>query len=136
PEPLSVLLQLQWKHFNNLRKYTRRTLAGYASIGRANLPDVSHLSASVAPRRHRHSDLGNLYHNESVQKYLQLLLEEHRDICRRLQHVYLTESDRKVLRKRHTELLPLANIAEQLEVCKNARAPVSLISCSVLFVTI
>ncbi|XP_029376089.1 peptide chain release factor 1, mitochondrial-like isoform X2 [Echeneis naucrates] len=112
-------------YHNGGGKGARRTLAGYASIGRANLPDVSHLSASVAPRRHRHSDLGNLYHNESVQKYLQLLLEEHRDICRRLQHVYLTESDRKVLRKRHTELLPLANIAGCIEKAQKDHEEVS-----------
>ncbi|XP_078099622.1 peptide chain release factor 1, mitochondrial [Sander vitreus] len=70
---------------------------------------------TVAPRRLYHSDLGDLYKKESVQRYLQQLMEEFRDLSKKLQHAYLSESDRKVLSKKHTELMPLANVFEEIE---------------------
>lgn len=70
---------------------------------------------TVAPRRLYHSDLGDLYKKESVQRYIQQLMEEFRDLSKKLQHAYLSESDRKVLSKKHTELLPLANVFEEIE---------------------
>lgn len=42
-------------------------------------------------------------------------MEEYRDLSKKLQHAYLSESDRKVLMKKQTELLPLANVFERAE---------------------
>ncbi|XP_039892499.1 peptide chain release factor 1, mitochondrial-like isoform X2 [Simochromis diagramma] len=66
-------------------------------------------------KRFFHSDLGELYKNESVQVYLEQLMEEHRDLSKKLQHAYLSESDRKGLTKKHTELLPLASVFRSIE---------------------
>lgn len=37
-------------------------------------------------------------------------MEEYRNLSKKLQHAHLSESDRKVLLKRHTELLPVATV--------------------------
>ncbi|XP_047433019.1 peptide chain release factor 1, mitochondrial [Mugil cephalus] len=84
-----------------------RTLCGHTS-------QVRHWGGGV-PVRLCHSGLGELYANESVQKYLQRLMEEHRELSGRLQRPYLSESDRKALAKRHAELLPLANVFGSIE---------------------
>ncbi|KAM9334212.1 peptide chain release factor 1, mitochondrial [Symphorus nematophorus] len=91
-----------------------RTLTGHTSLKHANITEVQHWG-TVAPKRLCHSDLGNLYKNESVQRYLQQLMDEYRDLSKKLQHAYPCESDRKALIKRHTELLPLANVFESIE---------------------
>lgn len=70
---------------------------------------------TVAPKRFSHSDLGDLYKNESVQKYLEQLMEELRDIRKKQQYLYLSDAERKALLQRHKELLPLANVSETLE---------------------
>lgn len=80
----------------------------------AKVTEVRHWGGLV-PVRLFHGDLGDLYANESVQKYLQQLVEEHRDISRRLQHECLSESDRRGLAKKHSELLPLANVFGSIE---------------------
>lgn len=80
----------------------------------ANITEVQHWD-TVAPKRLYHSDLGDLYKNECVQKYLQQLMEEYRDLSKKLEHAYLSESDRKVLIKKHSELLPLANVFKKAE---------------------
>ncbi|KAM3585632.1 uncharacterized protein V6R79_023376 [Siganus canaliculatus] len=69
----------------------------------------------AAPKRPYHSDLGDLYRNESVQRHLQKLMDEYRDLNKKIQHTYLSEADRKVLMKRHAELLPLANVFNNME---------------------
>lgn len=86
-----------------------RTLTGHSAAKHANA-NVLQLCASIVPRRHFHGDLGDLHSNESVQKYLQQLMEEYRNLSKKLQHAHLSESDRKVLLKRHTELLPVATV--------------------------
>ncbi|KAL3999622.1 Ras-related protein Rap-1B [Sarotherodon galilaeus] len=91
-----------------------RTLVGYASVKHANRTDVPHWGR-VMFKRFFHSDLGELYKNESVQVYLEQLMEEHRDLSKKLQHAYLSESDRKGLIKKHTELLPLASVFGSIE---------------------
>lgn len=88
-----------------------RTLTGHTGL---NLIEVQHWD-KVTLKRFCHSDLGDLYKNESVQRYLQQLMEEYRDLSKKLQHAYLSESDRKVLIKKHTELLPLANVFRSIE---------------------
>lgn len=72
-------------------------------------------AASIIPRRRFHGDLEDLHSNESVQKYLQQLMEEYRDLSKKLQHDHLSESDRKVLRRRHTQLLPVATVFESVQ---------------------
>lgn len=91
-----------------------RTLTGHTGLKHANVTEVQHWG-TIAPKRLCHSDMGDLYKNESVQRYLQQLMEDYRDLSKKLQHAYLNESDRKVLIKRHTELLPLANVFESVE---------------------
>lgn len=91
-----------------------RTLTGHTSLRYANITQVHHWG-TVVSKRLCYSDVGELYRNESVQRYLQQLMEEYRDISNRLQHAYLNESDRKALIKKHTELLPLANIFGSIE---------------------
>ncbi|XP_059184013.1 peptide chain release factor 1, mitochondrial [Centropristis striata] len=90
-----------------------RTLTGHMDLKHTNT-QVQHWAAA-APRRLCHSDLGDLYKAECVQRYLQQLMEEHRDISKKLQHAYISESDRKVLQKKHTELQPVANVFESIE---------------------
>ncbi|KAF0045889.1 hypothetical protein F2P81_002418 [Scophthalmus maximus] len=90
------------------------TLAGHSSRKCAIITVVPH-GGAVASSRLCHSGLGDLYEDERVQRHLQQLTEEHRDLIVKLQQAYLSESDRKVLTRRHTELLPLANICGGIE---------------------
>ncbi|XP_051283382.1 peptide chain release factor 1, mitochondrial [Dicentrarchus labrax] len=92
----------------------RRTLTGHTGLKYANTT-VGQRWGTAAPKRLCHSDVEDLYKSESVQRYLQQLMDEHRDISKKLEHPYLSESDRKLLMKRHTELLPLANVFESTE---------------------
>lgn len=82
-----------------------RTVTGQTGVMYANWP-------AVVPTRLCHNDL---YKRESVQRYVQLLMKEYRDLCDKLQHPHLSESDRKVLLKKHTELLPLAEVFGSIE---------------------
>jgi len=70
---------------------------------------------TAVPVRLSHGDFGDLYRNESVQRYLQQLIEEFKDISEKLHHAYLSEADRKAMIKKHTELMPLANVFESIE---------------------
>ncbi|XP_070786805.1 peptide chain release factor 1, mitochondrial isoform X2 [Enoplosus armatus] len=91
-----------------------RTLTGRTSLKCANIAEVKHWG-TAAPRRFCHGDVGDLYNTESVQRYLRQLVEEYRELSKKLQHAYLSETDRKVLIEKHTELLPLANVFESIE---------------------
>lgn len=42
-------------------------------------------------------------------------MDEYKELSERLQQAHLNETDRKVLMKRHTELLPVANVFERIE---------------------
>ncbi|XP_039892414.1 peptide chain release factor 1, mitochondrial-like isoform X1 [Simochromis diagramma] len=99
---------------SEVRRGGWRTLVGHASVKHAKRTDVPHWGR-VMFKRFFHSDLGELYKNESVQVYLEQLMEEHRDLSKKLQHAYLSESDRKGLTKKHTELLPLASVFRSIE---------------------
>ncbi|KAL7369575.1 hypothetical protein ABVT39_002376 [Epinephelus coioides] len=90
--------------------------AGWGTrTGHANITQVQHCGGTAAPRRLWHRGFGDLYHTESVQRYLEQLMEEYRHLSKKLEHAYLSESDRKVLMKKQTELLPLANVFERAE---------------------
>nr|XP_020476191.1 peptide chain release factor 1, mitochondrial isoform X1 [Monopterus albus] len=91
-----------------------RTLTGHSSLRHVNITEVQHYD-TVAPGRLYHSNSGDLYDNESVQRYLQQLMEEYRDLSKTLEHAHLSESERKVLTKKHNELLPLANVFGSIE---------------------
>uniref|UniRef100_A0A1A8KTQ3 Mitochondrial translational release factor 1 n=1 Tax=Nothobranchius kuhntae TaxID=321403 RepID=A0A1A8KTQ3_NOTKU len=70
---------------------------------------------SLLPKRLSHCDMGDLYNNSSVQRYLQHLMEDYKVICKKLEHECLSESDRKALMKRQTELLPLGNVFTSID---------------------
>ncbi|XP_077370053.1 peptide chain release factor 1, mitochondrial [Festucalex cinctus] len=69
----------------------------------------------LATRRPFHSDVGTLYENDAVQKYLRRLMDSHRVLSHKLHRSNLSEADRKVMVKKYTELLPLANVFHNLE---------------------
>ncbi|XP_074521004.1 peptide chain release factor 1, mitochondrial [Halichoeres trimaculatus] len=96
------------------RRNEWRTNAGLYSLNYVNLAEMQHW-VTRTPKRFCHSDFGDLYKAEPVQRYLQKLMEEFRDISKKLQHTHLSESDRKVLVKRHTELQPVARVFENVE---------------------
>ncbi|KAK2917493.1 peptide chain release factor 1, mitochondrial isoform X1 [Channa argus] len=91
-----------------------RTLTGHPSLKYANIPEVKHWG-TVAPKRLYHGDLGDLYENKSVQRHIKQLMEEYSDLSRKLEHAGFSESDRKVFIKKHTELLPVANLFKSIE---------------------
>ncbi|KAM7375258.1 hypothetical protein PAMA_014380 [Pampus argenteus] len=99
--------------YNSRKGAGWRTLTGHTSLN-LNMTEGQHW-VTVASRRMCHSDLGDLYRDESMQRYLQQLMEEYRDLSKKLQLAYLSESDRKVLIKKHTELLPLAKVFQSIE---------------------
>lgn len=92
-----------------------RTLTGgRTGEGHASITDRSPW-ITVVPRRLCHGDRADLYQRESVQRYLQLLMEDFRHLSEKFQLVHLSESDRKEVVRKHTELLPLANIYSSIE---------------------
>lgn len=96
------------------RKREWRTLTGYKTAKYANTTVVG-LCATVVPRHHFHSDLGDLHNNDGVQNYLQQLMEEYRDLGRKLQLDHVSESNRKVFLRRQRELLPVAILFESVQ---------------------
>ncbi|XP_042369092.1 peptide chain release factor 1, mitochondrial isoform X2 [Plectropomus leopardus] len=91
----------------------RALTRGHTGAKYANITEVQHCWGTV--KRLCHSDFADLYKHKSVQRYLQQLMEEHRELGKKLEHAYLSESDRKALKKKHTELLPLAKVFERIE---------------------
>lgn len=88
--------------------------------GRRRVPaGVTHASwlgvnepGTGAPTRLYHS---HLYGNQSVQRYLRQLVDECREVGEKLQHAFLDEADRKLLVRRRTELLPVAEVFQSVE---------------------
>lgn len=97
---------------------------GHTGLKHANMIEVPYWGRVIS-KRFSHSDVGELYKNESVQVYLQQLMEEYGDLSKQLQHACLSESDRKVLIKKHTELLPLASVFGSIEQAKKDLEEVS-----------
>ncbi|XP_041835115.1 peptide chain release factor 1, mitochondrial isoform X2 [Melanotaenia boesemani] len=93
------------------------TLMGHSRLKYAKVTQVQHWG-KIVPKRFVHGDLGDLYKNDSVKRYLHQLIEEFRDISNKLHRGYLNELDRKALMKKHTELLPLANVFRSIEQAK------------------
>ncbi|PWA32122.1 hypothetical protein CCH79_00013334 [Gambusia affinis] len=91
------------------------TLKGHSRLRHAVFTEVQLRGTNAVPRRLSHCDIGDLYNNSSVQRYLQKLMEEHRDISRKLQHDHLSDSGRKSLLKKHSELLPVAGLFGSIE---------------------
>ncbi|XP_068165387.1 peptide chain release factor 1, mitochondrial [Antennarius striatus] len=103
-----------------------RTLTGHTGPKYANTSGAQPW-VSGAPRRFCHSDFGDLYKNVSVQKYIQQLMEEHGHVRKKLQHLYLSESERKVLEMRHTELLPLVTVFDRIQEAQKDLEELSLL---------
>ncbi|XP_061571672.1 peptide chain release factor 1, mitochondrial [Cololabis saira] len=97
-----------------------RTFVGQTCVKNAVVIKVqqSTKQLTIVPKRLSHADLGDLYQKESVQRYLEQLVQEYRDVVTKLQHPHLSETERKVLVKKHTELLPLANVFERSQKAK------------------
>uniref|UniRef100_A0A3Q0QWU7 Uncharacterized protein n=1 Tax=Amphilophus citrinellus TaxID=61819 RepID=A0A3Q0QWU7_AMPCI len=109
-----------------------RTLMGHTGLKHANMIEVPYWG-SVISKRFSHSDVGELYKNESVQVYLQQLMKEYGDLSKQLQHASLSESHRKVLIKKHTELLPLASVFGSIEQAQKELEEVSSLLKTFLF---
>ncbi|XP_064825921.1 peptide chain release factor 1, mitochondrial-like [Oncorhynchus masou masou] len=69
----------------------------------------------VPTRRCCNNHLGDLYRNESVQRYLRQLVEEYRDVTKTLQHGFLNDPARKELNKRQVGLSPVATAFQSAE---------------------
>ncbi|XP_023997954.1 peptide chain release factor 1, mitochondrial [Salvelinus sp. IW2-2015] len=69
----------------------------------------------VSSRRCCNNHLGDLYRNESVQRYLRQLVEEYRDVTKTLQHGFLNDPARKELNKRQVGLSPVATAFQSAE---------------------
>ncbi|KAM9766327.1 peptide chain release factor 1, mitochondrial isoform 1-T1 [Menidia menidia] len=93
----------------------RRSLLGNRILKNPKGTRMRPGGAAVVPIRLAHGDLGDLYESESVQRYLQKLIEEFRDISAKLQHAHLSEADRKLMIKKHSELTPLADVFRGIE---------------------
>ncbi|XP_034145820.1 peptide chain release factor 1, mitochondrial isoform X2 [Esox lucius] len=65
--------------------------------------------------RYCHNNFGDLYRNESVQRYLRQLVDEYRVVTKTLQHGFLSDTERKRLNKRQVELSPVANAFQSAE---------------------
>ncbi|XP_077425133.1 peptide chain release factor 1, mitochondrial isoform X2 [Vanacampus margaritifer] len=87
---------------NNLKRGRWRTISG-------------HTGAMLATRRLFHSDVGTLYENDSVQTYLRRLMATHQVLSNKLHSANLSEAERKVMVKKYTKLLPLANVFQSVE---------------------
>uniref|UniRef100_A0A4W5N929 Mitochondrial translation release factor 1 n=1 Tax=Hucho hucho TaxID=62062 RepID=A0A4W5N929_9TELE len=69
----------------------------------------------VSSRRYCNNDLGDLYRNESVQRYLRQLVEEYRDVTKTLQHGFLNDPAWKELNKRQVGLSPVVTAFQSAE---------------------
>ncbi|KAM8872345.1 peptide chain release factor 1, mitochondrial isoform 1-T1 [Synchiropus picturatus] len=70
---------------------------------------------TTTSRRWSHGILLDLYRDEGVQKYVGQLVEEHGYLNNELQRAHLSNSDRKAMVRRHSELQPLAKIWRSIE---------------------
>ncbi|XP_034029535.1 peptide chain release factor 1, mitochondrial-like [Thalassophryne amazonica] len=76
--------------------------------------ELQHCGAA-ATKRFCHTDLQICTRIESVQRYLQQLMEEYGEVSKKLQYAHLSDSERKLLMKKRTKLLPLANVFHKSE---------------------
>lgn len=99
--------------YSNLKRVWWRTSSGHTSEKHAIALAQRYLTLTT--RRLFHNDVGGLYENDSVQKYLRQLMDNHKALEHKLQRSNLSEADRKVMVKKYTELLPLANVYYKVE---------------------
>lgn len=76
-------------------------------------PAVRRVSWHQLTARRRYH--GDLYENESVRRHLRRLVEEHGNAGEMLQRASLSDTDRKVLARRHVELQPVADAFGRME---------------------
>ncbi|XP_061634211.1 peptide chain release factor 1, mitochondrial isoform X1 [Phyllopteryx taeniolatus] len=93
---------------NNLKRGRRRTISGHTNAKHTNI-------SVTQPSRLFHKEMGELYEIHSVQMYLRQLMENHKALGQKLHLANLSEADRKVMVKKHTELQPLANVFNNVE---------------------
>ncbi|XP_061746031.1 peptide chain release factor 1, mitochondrial isoform X1 [Nerophis ophidion] len=119
--------------YTQLRRGPWRTISGHISAKDANVNVFLAAQRCVAlpSRRLCHSHVGDLYKNDAVQKYIQQLMEEQQVLQQQLQRAHLNEADRKVMVKRHTQLLPFANIFHSVEKALKELAEVRALLSSV-----
>ncbi|XP_053722180.1 peptide chain release factor 1, mitochondrial isoform X2 [Synchiropus splendidus] len=91
----------------------KRTWVKHSSSNHVNASAVH--DWTTTSRRWCHGILLDLYRDESVQKYVGQLVEEHRYLNNKLQRAHLSNSDRKAMVRRHSELQPLAKIWTSIE---------------------
>lgn len=84
-------------------------------VGHRSAPWRTGEGHSGGASRLLHTDWIELYERESVQNYLQKLVQEHGELSRRLQHARLNEADRKAAARRHGELQPVTAALQRLE---------------------
>ena len=66
------------------------------------------------PSRPLHTDLGDLYGNQSVQRHVERLTEEHATLANQLQEACLSDVERRGLNRRQSDLRPLVELHEQI----------------------
>ncbi|XP_030637709.1 peptide chain release factor 1, mitochondrial [Chanos chanos] len=62
-----------------------------------------------------HTKSGDILRNEAVQRYIQRLLEEYKQLGKRLQNGFLNDADRRVLNRRQADLSFVANAFQSTE---------------------
>ncbi|KAM4601907.1 peptide chain release factor 1, mitochondrial [Polymixia lowei] len=85
------------------------------STGHDSLQYVTEvLRGNTASRRYCHGDVGDLYKNESVQRYLRQLMEEYGDLTKKLQLACLSDLERKDMNQKLVKLLPVADVFQSI----------------------
>ncbi|KAM9836248.1 peptide chain release factor 1, mitochondrial isoform 2-T2 [Aulostomus maculatus] len=111
-------------------KRWRTLFTGHTGETHTNIPGVRHW-CTVTTKRLCHSDLGDLYKNESVERYLRTVMEECRHVSEKLELRHLSTSDRTTLQSRHAELQTVAYVFQTLEgALKEQEEVLSLIHSS------
>lgn len=71
-------------------------------------------------RRYCHQDTRMLWKHKGLQKYMEDLSKEYQTLDHCLQHVSVSEGDRRSLNQRHAELAPLAVIYKEIQEAEQA----------------
>ncbi|KAM9831003.1 peptide chain release factor 1, mitochondrial [Syngnathus typhle] len=91
--------------YNNLKRGRRRTISS-VTLGKTQ----RHVG-TLETRRFFHG----LYENDSVRTYVRQLMDYHKALDQKLHRSNVNEADRKLMVKKYTELLPLANVFYNVE---------------------
>ncbi|XP_023981800.1 peptide chain release factor 1, mitochondrial isoform X1 [Physeter macrocephalus] len=71
-------------------------------------------------RRYCHQDTRMLWKRQALQKYMEDLSKEYQTLDHCLQHISVSEADRRSLNQRHAELAPLAVIYKKIQEAEQA----------------